>query len=54
MFNVERLESEISRLKLDLIQVAEDNEDLQSKKVINKSQELDELIVSYMKDRCSN
>lgn len=50
IFNkVEELRSEIDEMKGDLVKMAEDKNNLQAKKVVDKSQELDELIVSYMK-----
>ncbi|WP_176941703.1 MULTISPECIES: aspartyl-phosphate phosphatase Spo0E family protein [unclassified Candidatus Frackibacter] len=41
--------SEIKKLKVELAKIVKDKENLNHKKVINKSQELDKKIVSFMK-----
>ncbi|SJZ62061.1 Spo0E family sporulation regulatory protein-aspartic acid phosphatase [Selenihalanaerobacter shriftii] len=52
MYDIKILKREINKLKVDLKELVTHNEkdkELNTKRIIDKSQELDELIVSFMK-----
>jgi len=54
MFTIDNLKNEINKLKTELIETSEDNDKLVAKKVVDKSQELDELIVTFMRQQAQN
>jgi len=48
MINTANLDDEINKLKSELIEASQENDDLVAESVVEKSQELDKLIVAFM------
>jgi len=51
MYSLKEAKNKINFLKLELLQLAKETRNINTKKILDKSQELDELIVSFMKNQ---
>ncbi|SJZ30726.1 Spo0E family sporulation regulatory protein-aspartic acid phosphatase [Selenihalanaerobacter shriftii] len=50
MYNIQQLKNRINKTKSELTNLATETNNINNEEVVNKSQELDELIVSFMKN----